>query len=250
MKENKIRLHVWGDYACFTRPELKVERMSYEVMTPSAARGILSAIYWKPQFNWVIDCIHVLEPIRFTQIRRNELSDKVVVANKDVRTGQKTAALGTMIEDVRQQRAATILRDVSYVIEAHIEIVAQEAGVNGMAKHHEIFARRASKGQCFTQPCLGTREFPAMFELLEYGTPMPPSHLGERDKNRPLGLMLHDMVYADCPKKAKDAITVIDHAKSTEQKQAYKTITASPKFFMAELVDACLHVPSLNNALS
>lgn len=250
MKENKIRLHVWGELACFTRPELKVERMSYEVMTPSAARGILSAIYWKPQFNWVIDCIHVLQPIEFTQLRRNELSDKIVVANKDVREGKKAAFLGTLIESARQQRAATVLRDVSYVIEAHIEVVEAEYGVNSLVKHHEIFNRRASKGQCFTQPCFGTREFPAMFELIEDGAPLPLNRLSDRDMNRSLGLMLQDMVYADCAKKAKDAITVIDHAKSTDKKQVYKTVTASPRFFMAELVDGCLHVPNINQALS
>mgnify|MGYP003311465305 CR=1 FL=1 len=121
-----ISLHVWGDYACFTRPELKAERMTYEVMTPSAARGILTAIYWKPQFNWVIDRIHVLKPIRTMQIRRNELSNKVVMPSSDIMKGKKEAALCVFIEDKRQQRSATILKDVAYAIDAHVEVVEEE----------------------------------------------------------------------------------------------------------------------------
>lgn len=233
-----IALHVWGEYACFTRPELKSERMSYEVMTPSAARGILSAIYWKPQFKWVVDRIHVLAPIRFTQVRRNELSDKIPAPSSAVMSGQKEAFLGVLIEDKRQQRSATILRDVDYVIEAHVEIVEAEADVNSVAKHLEIFKRRSSKGQCFHQPCLGTREFPAMFEPVDEEHPVPPCRLPEEQRNRSFGLMLHDMVYAADPQGK----IICAH---TGQRQS-----ATAHFFMAELHDGILSVPPLTQTLS
>ena len=220
-----IKLHVWGDYACFTRPELKVERVSYEVMTPSAARGILTAIYWKPQFRWVIDRIRVLKPMRFTQVRRNEVGCRM------------KSAQGIFIEDNRQQRAATVLRDVSYIIEAHVDVVEECDGINGIAKHLEVFKRRASKGQCFHQPCMGVREFPAMFELVEDDTTIP-DELPAEQRNRSFGLMLHDMVYAD----DKKGSIICAH---TGKRQ-----TATPHFFMAELKDGVMNVPTLNKTLS
>ncbi len=233
-----ISLHVWGDYACFTRPELKAERVSYEVMTPSAARGILTAIYWKPQFRWVIDRIHVLKPIRTTQIRRNELGNKISPPSSDVMRGRKEAFLGVLIEDNRQQRSATILRDVSYIIDAHVEVLEEEPGVNSVAKHLEIFKRRAAQGQCFHQPCLGTREFPAMFELVDAATLAPPCELPEVQKNRAFGLMLWDMVYTDDPKG------------NIRCAHTDKLQTASPRFFLAEMVNGIINVPTFNNTLS
>ncbi len=233
-----ISLHVWGDYACFTRPELKAERVSYEVMTPSAARGILTAIYWKPQFRWVVDRIHVLKPIRTTQIRRNELENKISPPSSDVMKGRKEAFLGLLIEDNRQQRSATILRDVSYIIDAHVEVLEEEPGVNSVAKHLEIFKRRVAQGQCFHQPCLGTREFPAMFELVEAATLAPPYELPEEQKNRAFGLMLWDMVYTDDPKGK----IICAH---TGKRQM-----ASPRFFLAEMVNGVINVPTFNNTLS
>ena len=118
-----VRLHVWGERACFTRPEMKVERVSYDVITPSAARGILEAVHWKPAIRWQVDRIHVLKPIRFESIRRNEVGGKLSSANvaKAMRAGS-TAGLATYVDEDRQQRAATILRDVAYVIEAHFEL--------------------------------------------------------------------------------------------------------------------------------
>ncbi len=233
-----ISLHVWGDYACFTRPELKAERMSYEVMTPSAARGILSAIYWKPQFRWVIDRIHVLRPIRMTQIRRNEVGSKAVAPSSDVMAGRKEAFVGLLIEDNRQQRAATILRDVGYIIDAHVEVLEEESEVNSVAKHLEMFKRRAAKGQCFHQPCLGNREFPASFELVDDEHPAPASELPEAQKNRSFGLMLWDIVYTDDPKGNI-------RCAHTGRKQ-----TASPRFFLAEMEGGVIQVPTLNNTLS
>lgn len=185
-----VKLKVWGDYACFTRPEMKAERVSYDVITPSAARGILEAIYWKPAIRWVIDRVHVLNPIRFDNIRRNELSDKISVAT--IRKAMKDGAspVETFIEDKRQQRASLILKDVCYVIEAHFEFAGDED--NNTAKHHDIFTRRAEKGQCFHRPYFGCREFPVRFELLD-GT-VPKSELnGETD----LGWMLHDIDFAN-----------------------------------------------------
>jgi CRISPR-associated protein Cas5d len=181
-----IKLKVWSDYACFTRPEMKVERVSYDVMTPSAARGILEAIYWKPAIVWVVDRIHVLNPIRFDNIRRNELAGKLSVGTIKKAMNDGVSPVETFIENDRQQRAAMVLRDVSYVIEAHFEFTGSED--NNAAKHKEIFDRRARKGQCFHHPYLGCREFPAHFELIE--DDIPQSELaGERD----LGWMLHDM---------------------------------------------------------
>lgn len=191
---NQIRLHIWGDYACFTRPEMKVERVSYDVMTPSAARGILSAVHWKPAMHWVVDKIHVLKPIRFESVRRNELGDKISV-NKINGAMRRNSVAGfyTLIEEDRQQRAATVLKNVGYVIEAHIALTAQAGEADNITKHIEIFTRRARKGQCFQQPCLGVREFPADFALIDESEPLPPSALSASEANRDLGWMLHDI---------------------------------------------------------
>jgi len=177
-----IKLRVWGDYALFTRPEMKVERVSYDVITPSAARGILEAIYWKPAIRWVIDSIHVLKPIRFDNIRRNELSNRVSV-NKSDMEGKKSIC--RYIEEDRQQRASMILRDVAYVIEAHFEFISAEA--NNEGKHLDMFKRRVMKGQCFHRPYFGCREFPVNFEWCDTIPESPFS--GEQD----LGFMLYDI---------------------------------------------------------
>jgi CRISPR-associated protein Cas5d len=185
-----IKLKVWGDYACFTRPEMKVERVSYDVMTPSAARGILEAIYWKPAIAWVIDRIHVLKPIRFDNIRRNELSGKVPLGTVKKAMKDGKSPVEVFVEDTRQQRAALVLRDVAYVIEAHFEF--QNSEDNNAAKHKECFERRAANGQCFHQPYLGCREFPAAFTSIDGD--IPKSALsGERDS----GWVLHDIAFAN-----------------------------------------------------
>lgn len=189
-----IRLHVWGERACFTRPEMKVERVSYDVMTPSAARGLLEAILWKPQIRWVVDRIHVLRPIRFQSFRRNEVGAKIPAtsAERAMRAGS-TADLGLVVEDHRQQRATTLLVDVAYVIEAHFELTPKAGAGDTPAKYAAMFNRRAATGQCFHQPCLGTREFPASFALLADEAPPPPSTLPEGDRDKDLGWMLHDI---------------------------------------------------------
>jgi CRISPR-associated protein Cas5d len=193
-----IRLHIWGDYACFTRPEMKVERVSYDVITPSAARGILEAIHWKPAIRWHIDRIHVLKPIRFESIRRNELGSKISMRNATTAMkNNSTVGLYALIEDDRQQRASTILRDVAYVIEAHFELTAKASPEDNVGKHLDQFNRRARKGQCFHQPCMGTREFPAYFSLIEPDAPYPATELPVDAQNRDLSWMLHDIDFAN-----------------------------------------------------
>jgi CRISPR-associated protein Cas5d len=216
-----IRLHVWGENACFTRPEMKVERVSYDVITPSAARGILEAIHWKPAILWVIDEIEVLNPIRFESIRRNEVASKISARN--VGTAMKagsTEGLYMLVDEgkERQPRAATILRDVAYVIKAHFELTAQAGEDDNEGKHLDIFNRRARKGQCFHHPYLGTREFPATFRLLEDGG-IVESNLQANERSRDLGWMLHDIDFKD---------------------------NKTPRFFRATMEDGVIKVPALN----
>lgn len=212
------KLLIWGERACFTRPEMKVERVSYDIITPSAARGILEAIHWKPAIRWVVDSIQALKPIRFESIRRNEVGSKISAASvaRAVKAGH-TNGLVNYVEEDRQQRAATLLRDVAYVIAAHFEMTEKAGAEDNEGKHLDIFNRRARKGQYFHSPCLGTREFPASFRLLESADDMPapdPSLHGKRD----LGWMLHDFDFAD---------------------------GMSPRFFRAHMVDGLVVVPPL-----
>ena len=192
-----VRLHVWGERACFTRPEMKVERVSYDVPTPSAARGILEAIHWKPAIVWRIDRIHVLEPIRFAGFRRNEVSEKAsaALASRGMRAGS-VAGLGIDPVKTREQRATMLLVQVAYVIEAHFEMTARAHG-DDPAKHLSMFNRRAETGQCFHRPCLGVREFAADFALIEPGGSLPESRLPADQRDRDLGWMLHDIDFAD-----------------------------------------------------
>ncbi len=200
-----VKLHCWGDWACFTRPEMKVERVSYDAMTPSAARGVVEAIYWKPEIRWHIDRITVLKPIQFTSVRRNEVKDKIGAgAAKAMKDGVGNLAFCVDDGDNRQQRATLMLRDVAYTIEAHIEILG---GPDNIAKHLDQFNRRARKGSCFTRPYLGCREFAADFELLEAESAIPKVHeslSGDRD----LGWMLHDIDFSN----AKDKQAKFFHA--------------------------------------
>lgn len=188
-----VKLKVWGDYACFTRPEIKAERVSYDVITPSAARGILEAIHWKPAIRWVIDRIHVLNEIRFENIRRNEVASKIAERTVADAMRGKPVALWLDVTADRQQRATLLLRDVVYVIEAHFEMTDQATEEDTPNKHYNMFVRRARKGQCFHRPYLGCREFPAQFELIEDDTIEPSVHRGERD----LGWMLLDIDFKD-----------------------------------------------------
>lgn len=231
-----ITLKASGDYALFSRPEMKVERVSYDVMTPSAARGVLEAIYWKPQIRWIIDEIHVLNPIRFTNIRRNEISSKISVKGA---TGVNAAMENPEIRpsmDVsanRQQRASLLLKDVAYLIKAHVHVLdlRMEKGDSpspepeAVGKHLEMFKRRARKGQAFQQPYFGCREFPVRFELIESESDLPtpdPSFHGEKD----LGFMLHDIEF--------------DQDRATK-----KVKSTTPHFFRASMIDGVIKVPQL-----
>ncbi|WP_430441503.1 type I-C CRISPR-associated protein Cas5c [Shinella sp.] len=185
-----IRLKVSGDYGCFTRPEMKVERVSYDVLTPSAARGILEAIHWKPAIRWVVDAIHVLSPIRFQTIRRNEVGHKAPAGKiKSAMKRGDLEGLNLLVDEDRQQRASIVLVAPAYVIEAHFEMTAKAGPDDNEGKHLDTFNRRAARGQCFHQPCLGTREFSARFELLDPAAPTPAAIPESRD----LGFMLFDI---------------------------------------------------------
>ncbi|PWH19146.1 MAG: type I-C CRISPR-associated protein Cas5 [Anaerolineae bacterium] len=213
-----VAIRVRGKYALFTRPEMKVERVSYDMITPSAARGILEAIYWKPAIRWVIDRIHVLSPIVFTNIRRNEVSEKISTDNVLQVMRGSSRPLYLAATEVRQQRASMVLKDVDYVIEAHFEKVEKEWGERDTQEgHYNIILRRLRNGQYFHAPCLGTREFGASIELIEDKKDIPASPLkGERD----LGWMLYDLDFSN-PREIK------------------------PLFFRAVLHDGILTVPSI-----
>lgn len=189
-----ITIRVRGEYALFTRPEMKVERVSYDVITPSAARGLIEAIYWKPAIRWVIDRIHVLNEIEFTNIRRNEVSEKISTREAERRMNGAIEPFYLDTTSARQQRAAMVLKNVDYVIEAHFELVPEKAGPDDtVEKHYNIALRRLRRGQHYHAPCLGTREFSARVELIE-DRAIPSSALsGTRD----LGWMLYDLDFAN-----------------------------------------------------
>ncbi len=193
-----VRLHVWGERACFTRPEMKVERVSYDVITPSAARGILEAIHWKPAIQWHVDRIHVLKPIRFQSIRRNEVGVK---ASASLASGAMnradTSGLGIAVDENRQQRAALVLVNVAYVIEAHFSMTNKAGPEDTPAKHSAMFNRRAAQGQCFHRPSLGTREFAAEFALVPDGGALPECSLAPDERDADFGWMLHDIDFAN-----------------------------------------------------
>ncbi|SDA26118.1 CRISPR-associated protein, Cas5d family [Nitrosospira sp. Nsp18] len=186
-------LEVRGDFGCFTRPEMKVERVSYDVITPSAARAVFESILWKPAIRWQVMKIEVLKPIRWITLRRNEVG--AVVSSRNVRTAMTsgTGNLGLYIEDERQQRAGLFLRDVAYRIHAGFELLPIAGENNTPGKFLDMFERRASKGQCVNQPYLGCREFSAAFHLVDKldATSAPIA------ESRDLGWMLYDMDYTN-----------------------------------------------------
>lgn len=187
--DKEFCLEVWGPMACFTRPELKVERVSYDVITPSAARAIFEAIFWKPAIHWQVTRIEVLNPVKWTSVRRNEVG--AVVSKNPI-----------FIEDKRQQKNSLLLKDVRYRIWAKLEFIPQQKRTKqpeifekehhdeNPAKYNAMFERRAGKGQCFNQPYLGTRECVASFRLVNPETDELAAPINE---NRDLGIMLYDM---------------------------------------------------------
>lgn len=188
-----VRVRVWGDYALFSRPEMKVERCSYDVITPSAARGLLEAIYWHPGMRWVIDRIYVRKPIRFTSFRRNEITGKLSAstAMSVMKGGNRPLSISARENIV--QRAAVLLQDVEYVIEAHFDMTDRANDGDNPGKFKDIIMRRLRRGECYHMPCFGCREFPAHFELYE-GEEIETAYPGEE---RDLGYMLYDMDYSD-----------------------------------------------------
>lgn len=199
---------MWGDFACFTRPEMKIERVSYDVITPSSARAIFEAILWKPAIQWNIEKIEVLNPINWINLRRNEVKSKASLGKKEF-----------FIEEERVQRAGLFLKDVSYIIQGYFDVVSDDLTQNSPKKFEEMFERRASQGQCFMQPYLGCREFPAYFELLN-------EHFKEFQpiaEDRELGWMLYDMEY---------------------NKEEIK-----PKFFKAAMQHGVIEIPNKNSPM-
>ena len=189
-----VRVKVWGDYALFSRPEMKVERCSYDVITPSAARGILEAIYWHPGMKWIIDRIYVNKPIQFTNVRRNEVKSKVSANNVlPVYNGSNKQLYISTKSDI-VQRASLLLRDVEYVIDAHFEMTEEANSSDNPGKFKDIMKRRLKRGECYHTPYFGCREFPVKFcdwEDEEIHTAY------ESEEERDLGFMLYDMDYSD-----------------------------------------------------
>ena len=206
-----IRVEAWGDYACFSRPEMKTERVSYDIITPSAARGLIESVFWHPGMRWEIDRIYLLSPIRFTNIRRNEVKSVILGSNvrSVMRKGEGELAIYTPLDI--QQRAALILQDVHYVIEAHFDMTDKASPSDNPGKFQEMTRRRLAKGQFYSQPYFGCREFPA--HCKEWKEEEVPSLPLTQD----LGYMLHSMDYSD-----PENIT--------------------PRFFRAKLVDGVLDV--------
>lgn len=212
---NSYCLEVSGPYACFTRPEMKVERVSYDVITPSAVRAVFEAILWKPAIRWHVRRIEVLKPIRWISLRRNEVAS--VVSTRNVETAMRAGAgdLGLYIEDDRQQRAGLFLRDVAYRIHADLVFKADADPEGSPMKYQEMFERRVGKGQCVNQPYLGCREFAACFRLVEDLTAEPlPIH-----ETRDLGFMLHDLDFKN-------------------------PVDPTPRFFRARLDNGVVQVPA------
>ena len=186
-------LELSGPWACFTRPEMKVERVSYDVMTPSAARACFEAILWKPAIRWHVRRIEVLKPIHWINLRRNEVASVVSTRNAETAMKAGRGDLALYIEDDRQQRAGLFLRDVAYRVHADLEFIPErDPGANAM-KYQEMFERRARKGQCVNQPYLGCREFAAAFRMVD-DTGAEPAPLAE---TRDLGFMLHDLDFSN-----------------------------------------------------
>ncbi|RGY96757.1 type I-C CRISPR-associated protein Cas5c [Clostridium sp. AM58-1XD] len=188
-----VKVRVWGDLALFSRPEMKVERCTYDMMTPSAARGILEAIYWHPGMRWVIDRIYVRNPIQFTSVRRNEVKSKVLAGNVlTVMNGGSKSLYIRSKEDI-VQRAAILLREVDYVIEAHFVMTEKANSSDNPGKFKDIIMRRLRKGECYHMPYFGCREFPANFELFEDDV-IETAYAGQ---TKDLGYMLYDFEYSD-----------------------------------------------------
>lgn len=208
-------LRVRGDFACFTRPEMKVERVSYDVITPSAARAIFEAILWKPAISWRVHKIEVLNPVKWFSVRRNEVASKISASHVRSAMISGSGTLALYADEDRQQRAGLILRDVAYRLHASFDMTDKAGPGDNPAKFEEMFERRAAKGQTFHQPYLGCREFPCAFSLgggnADELAPIPES--------RDLGWMLYDMDFTRDPPaprffraEMKDGVVMVEGA--------------------------------------
>lgn len=212
-------LDVRGEWACFTRPEMKVERVSYDVITPSAARAVFEAIYWKPAVHWLVHRIEVLSAVRWANIRRNEVASVVSVRNVQQAMAAGDGRLALYVDEDRQQRAALLLRDVGYRLHANLFVRTDREDPHPPAKFFETFERRARKGQCVNQPYLGCREFAARWRLVED----PATEASPIDETRDLGWMLHDLDFAN-------------------------PADPQPRFFRAKLAHGVIEVPPFDGA--
>jgi len=193
MTSRRYCLEVRGDWACFTRPEMKVERVSYDLITPSAARAVFDAIFWKPALRWRVMRIEVLNEVRWTNLRRNEVASVVSTRNVQQAMNAGRGDLALYVDEDRQQRAALLLRDVAYRLHADLVVHTDRTDPEPPAKFFEMFERRARKGQCVNQPYLGCREFAARWRLVDQPAAEPPPIADSRD----LGWMLHDMDFTN-----------------------------------------------------
>ena len=212
-------LELSGPWACFTRPEMKVERVSYDVMTPSAARACFETILWKPAIRWHVRRIEVLKPIRWINLRRNEVASVISTRNAEAAMKAGHGDLALYIEDERQQRSGLFLRDVAYRVHADLDFIPERDPGAGVLKYQEMFERRARRGQCVNQPYLGCREFAASFRLVER-LDTEPAPLPE---TRDLGFMLHDLDFTN-------------------------SMDPQPRFFRAQLDNGVVNVPALDSA--
>jgi CRISPR-associated protein Cas5d len=219
MDHQRFVLEVRGDWACFTRPEMKVERVSYDVITPSAARAVFEAIFYKPALRWQLRRIEVLAPIRWMNLRRNEVASVVSSANVHRAMKQGLGDLALYVDEDRQQRAALLLRDVAYRLHADLVVRPDREDRSPPAKFFEIFERRARKGQCVNQPYLGCREFAARWQLVD-GLGGEPAPIAE---TRDLGWMLHDLDFTN-------------------------PADPQPRFFRAQLNQGVIEVPPFDGA--
>jgi CRISPR-associated protein Cas5d len=217
MDRRRFVLEVRGEWACFTRPEMKVERVSYDVITPSAARAVFEAVFYKPAVAWQIRRVEVLAPIRWMNLRRNEVAS--VVSTRNVQQAMKdgSGTLSLYVDEDRQQRAALLLRDVAYRLHADLVALPDREDPEPPPKFFEMFERRARKGQCINQPYLGCREFAARWRVVE-GLSAEPAPVGE---TRDLGWMLHDLDFSD-------------------------PADPQPRFFRAQMTNGVIEVPPID----
>lgn len=219
-----IKILIEGEYALFSRPEMKVERVSYDVPTPSALAGLLSNIYWHPGVKYIIDSIHILKPIQFINIRRNEVTEKLLLSAVKKQMDGLKDDISIYTKECISQRASLLLKDVSYGVEAHFELTGEKDEDQTPEKCYNILLRRLRKGQYFAVPCLGCREFPARVTLIEE---IPESPItGDVD----LGYMLYDLQY----QKDKDGNSLD---------------SADPRFYRPHMVNGVVDVKKYSEAL-